>query len=711
MDTTRYHISHSSVDVDCPELDLGIVSVGTQDQVRALRLRTAQPSSTPTGRPRSSLLLLLALNLALDSFDSTGVQVGTTHPLPVLAVRRVSDDFGSPEAPVSLVVAVVGERVVGSSVGLSVCNASVRAGRIIDEVELRQVMSSRVRSAHDFFAKRCEPHCTGTSRTNQTGPLPTTAPPADTTSQPPRQYRPIPPLPRNPVPIPKTSKTQDGEAEGGWYLGWCLVSIRPKPLIKSSGEWRGGARNRSNLMTVLGYGDHGRLSYSIPTVVADTSPVPLLLIDTTSYFFSSPPLFASTARLASNSSLVIPSPPLLFGRFLTISLDPRPPPVTCPNEIGHLTAETWSYALGLRKKMSPQTLGLLVAGGQSTRMGSDKAFLPYPLAPGSPTSSTSSTSSTTTKEGIEEHTESLWIHLLKILLRVCPEGVVVSHNSRQSGRMEQDLKGFLEDSSLSSSSSSSSSPSNSTSSHKQPHIELLPDAPPYKDLGPASALLTAHQAHPSATFLVVAVDFPFVTFDTLQHLLDHHNHNHLLDHHQEPGPSPSSSSTPPEPGPSPSPVTTYFHPLDMHPEPLLSVWGPEALRRLRRNAIEGVTQADGGLRRRTGPCFTAKELWKEIVAFEAEDKTGSNRVDEQANVNLNIPERGQSQKKSNSNHKANPKDKPKPKDELPPAIITRFGVLPKTEGELRNTNTREEWDAAVEELKAGYGLTGEAGRG
>jgi hypothetical protein len=123
---------------------------------------------------------------------------------------------------------------------------------------------------------------------------------------------------------------------------------------------------------------------------------------------------------------------------------------------------------------------------------------------------------------------------------------------------------------------------------------------------------------------------------------------------------------------------------------------------LRRKAVEGVTQAAGGLRRRTGPCFTAKELWKEIMAFEAEDKTGSNGVDEQAKTN--IPERGQKVDKDNS----------KPKDELPPAIIARFGVLPKIEGELRNTNTREEWDRAVEELRlklkagGGYGHHGEA---
>jgi hypothetical protein len=301
-------------------------------------------------------------------------------------------------------------------------------------------------------------------------------------------------------------------------------------------------------------------------------------------------------------------------------------------------------------------------------MGSDKAFLPYPLAP------TSSTSSNV-KEGIAEYTESLWIHLLKILLEVCPQGVAVSHNAGQRERMEQDLKEFLDSESSSSSSPSNSTPI-STAQPKRPHIELLPDTPSYTELGPAAALLTAHKAHPSTTFLVAAVDFPYITFDTLQH---------LLQSYQEPGP-----------------VTTYFHPSDMHPEPLLSVWAPEGLKRLRRNAVEGVTQADGGLRRRTGPCFTAKELWKEIMAFEAEDKTGSNGVDEQAKTN--IPERGQKVDKDNS----------KPKDELPPAIIARFGVLPKIEGELRNTNTREEWDRAVEELRlklkagGGYGHHGEA---
>lgn len=333
-------------------------------------------------------------------------------------------------------------------------------------------------------------------------------------------------------------------------------------------------------------------------------------------------------------------------------------------------------------------------------MGSDKAFLPYPLAP------TSSTSSNV-KEGIAEYTESLWIHLLRILLRVCPEGVVVSHNVGQRERMEQDLKGFLDSESLSSSSpSNSTSTSTATSQTKQPLIELLPDAPSYTELGPAAALLTAHKTHPSTTFLVAAVDFPYITQQTLSYLLEHHT--------------------------EPSPVTTYFHPSDMHPEPLLSVWAPEGLKRLRRNAIEGVVQADGGRRRRTGPCYTAKELWKEIMARETEiggnvelatdvdgrDARHEENRGEKANVGISSEGNGKGAGDPDINAQAPIKGKEpgqkkeKTKDQLPPAIIRRFGVLPKIEGELRNTNTREEWDRAVEELRlklkagGGYGHHG-----
>lgn len=198
----------------------------------------------------------------------------------------------------------------------------------------------------------------------------------------------------------------------------------------------------------------------------------------------------------------------------------------------------------------------------------------------------------------------------------------------------------------------------------------------------------------------------------------------------------------------------------MHPEPLLSVWAPEGLRRLERNAIEGVVvvqdDAEGSeviVKRRTGPCFTAKELWREIVAAEGKaegdgndnvtlgtEADGRDARDEQkgrgekGNVGSSSTSNGhgngkgagdpdidlnaQAPVKGKEHGQNKSKDKSKPKDQLSPAIIARFGVLPKIEGELRNTNTKEEWDWAVEELKLklklkagggyGYGYDGEA---
>lgn len=247
-------------------------------------------------------------------------------------------------------------------------------------------------------------------------------------------------------------------------------------------------------------------------------------------------------------------------------------------------------------------LGLLVAGGQSTRMGSDKCFLPYP------TRSRKSDHKLSAGNATDDTIESLWIHLVRILLDVCPEGVVVSHNANQKDRMIKELQGSEED--------------------WKPRVTFSQDAHEYSDIGPAAGLITAYDKHPDKTFLAVAVDFPFITLQTLQDLL----------------------------GAYKEPVSTYFHPIDMHPEPLLSIWSPLALERLKKNAVEGieVDAEDGRMtrRKRTGPCFTAKQLWKELAGTSGGDE-----------------------------------------------VVGRWGILPRDERELRNTNTREEWDRAVEELK------------
>jgi molybdopterin-guanine dinucleotide biosynthesis protein A len=190
-------------------------------------------------------------------------------------------------------------------------------------------------------------------------------------------------------------------------------------------------------------------------------------------------------------------------------------------------------------------------------------------------------------------TSSLWLHLAQILLLACPSGIMISHNETQTERIESELPLL---------------------NAQEGKVQLVKDA--WTDMGPAAGLLSAHREFPERTLFAVAVDFPFIRLETLEYLVQHYV----------------------------SPVTTYLHPSDMHPEPLLSIWSPAALDRLNYNA----TQLEG--KKRTGPCYTVKQLWKETT--------------------------GDGQGKG--------------------------GVLPLKESELRNTNTPEEWEEAVKEMKESF---------
>jgi len=108
-----------------------------------------------------------------------------------------------------------------------------------------------------------------------------------------------------------------------------------------------------------------------------------------------------------------------------------------------------------------------------------------------------------------------------------------------------------------------------------PRVHLLPDDLSLGDIGPAISLLSAHSAQPTAAFLVFAVDFPLAPPAAFHQLTQRH-----------------STATPP------LLVHSYVHD-DGNPEPLMSLWQPEALEALRRNAVE---------RGRTGPCQTIREL-------------------------------------------------------------------------------------------------------
>jgi molybdenum cofactor guanylyltransferase len=52
---------------------------------------------------------------------------------------------------------------------------------------------------------------------------------------------------------------------------------------------------------------------------------------------------------------------------------------------------------------------------------------------------------------------------------------------------------------------------------------------------------------------------------------------------------------------TPSPVTCFMHTSDGTPEPFMSIWTPVALEILKENVESG---------RKTGPCYSAKQAWK-----------------------------------------------------------------------------------------------------
>lgn len=229
--------------------------------------------------------------------------------------------------------------------------------------------------------------------------------------------------------------------------------------------------------------------------------------------------------------------------------------------------------------------GLLLLGGRSTRMKQDKAFLPYPT----PSSNTGNSTASTTP---------LFLHLLELLRQACPGTVYISHNSSQKDRLAE---------------------------HKMPDdVILVEDDSTLGDIGPATGVLSIHRQAPTETFLILATDFPLITLHTLTHLLSHHS-------------NPSNTSA----------VTTYLHPTDHHPEPVLSIWTPSALSTLESNAL--------GEKKKTGPCWTARQIWKD-EGVEEGDEVDRKRMSE-----------------------------------------GRGGVLP-LEGKewwLDNTNTPEEWERAM----------------
>jgi molybdopterin-guanine dinucleotide biosynthesis protein A len=112
----------------------------------------------------------------------------------------------------------------------------------------------------------------------------------------------------------------------------------------------------------------------------------------------------------------------------------------------------------------PPVYGLLLAGGESRRMGKDKGLLNYHGKPQR-----------------EWGYELLAAHTEKTFLSVRPDQSVEGNTS----------------------------------------MELLPDT--FLGLGPFGGILSAFRAYPNAAWLVAAVDLPFLDHQALEHLLQHRN--------------------------------------------------------------------------------------------------------------------------------------------------------------------------------------------
>lgn len=114
----------------------------------------------------------------------------------------------------------------------------------------------------------------------------------------------------------------------------------------------------------------------------------------------------------------------------------------------------------------PDTIGLVVCGGQSSRMGTDKSLLLY-------------------------YDKPQRYHLYDMLQPFC-EKVLISCNAEQTKSMEA---GY----------------------------DVLPDHPSYNSIGPMAGLLTAFKEFPQKNILFIGCDYPFLTSVQLRQFSEYCN--------------------------------------------------------------------------------------------------------------------------------------------------------------------------------------------
>src|ERR1022692_2701600 len=113
-----------------------------------------------------------------------------------------------------------------------------------------------------------------------------------------------------------------------------------------------------------------------------------------------------------------------------------------------------------------QLFGLVVCGGQSSRMGTDKSLIVY-------------------------HGKPQRYYLYEMLESLCDQ-VHISCNKHQASSIPE-------------------------------HYRVIPDHDNYKNIGPMAALLSAFEKYPDVCFLVLGCDYPFIKKDDLARLIEASN--------------------------------------------------------------------------------------------------------------------------------------------------------------------------------------------
>lgn len=181
---------------------------------------------------------------------------------------------------------------------------------------------------------------------------------------------------------------------------------------------------------------------------------------------------------------------------------------------------------------------LILAGGRSSRMGAPKHLLPFSDKP-------------------------LYLRLIQILHEALPGTEKIYLSVADRSILDEPLRNGV----ISFSSASSGSTSTSIK------LETILDDKE-QDIGPAAGLLSAHHFDSTATWLVIACDYPLLQVAAVHQLIESYE----------------------------APVTCFQN-ANGFSEPLLGIWSPQSLQSLEENVM----------RSRTGPSYTVGRLSGKLV--------------------------------------------------------------------------------------------------